>query len=170
MTSQGLTPVQRTEALAAFAEVHELLAKLCEFFGEEGDMTAEDSRSPVEELKAAWDDLAYLHQVGALDGVAEIIRERRRQIERLSYTPEHDDRFPGSLVAIAEGRLSDVLLTRRDGTADIGSDEDHLRKAGALAAAEIDRIIRAFSVQETAEILADPETMDAVREGESDLR
>jgi hypothetical protein len=99
--------------------------------------------SEVSELKAVWDDLAYLHQQGALAGVAEVIRERRRQIEH-GYTPEYDSHIAaeGSLVHLARHWAGEVIGTRRAGVADVGSDEEGLRQAGALAAAEIDRLNR----------------------------
>jgi hypothetical protein len=95
------------------------------------------------ELAAAMDDLAALHAAGALAGVAETLRERRRQVEALGYTPEHDDRHDdGSLAADARFRLGHLLQSRVDGTSDIAGDEDKLRTASALAAAEIDRLNR----------------------------
>jgi hypothetical protein len=119
----------------------------------------------------AYDDLVWLHEHGALAGVAEVIRERRRQIEAIGWTLELDDALVhGSLATMAATRVNKLRASRRDGTADVGSDEEYLREAGALLAAEIDRLNRAFSAQETASILADPETMDAIREGESDQR
>jgi hypothetical protein len=98
----------------------------------------------VEALKAIWGDIAYLHQAGAVDGVAEVIRERRRQIEQLNYTPEHDDGFTATadLASMASLLLARVKVGRQQGTADIGSDEEGPREAGALLAAEIDRLNR----------------------------
>jgi len=91
----------------------------------------------------AYDDLAWLHEHGALAGVAEVIRERRRQIEAIGWTPELDDaQAYGSLATKAATRVNKLRAARRDGTADIGSDEEHLREAGALLAAEIDRLNR----------------------------
>jgi hypothetical protein len=100
-------------------------------------------------FEAARDDLYWLHSRGALAGVAEIIRERRRQIER-GWTPEHDDEAHGDgflvLMAASASRLVD--RHRREGVADPATDEELLRKTGALAAAEIDRLARAFSPEE----------------------
>lgn len=97
----------------------------------------------AEELKAVWDDIAYLHQAGALAGVTEVIRERRRQVEH-GYTPQYDNDTAayGGLVHLVRHWAGEVINSRREGIADIGSDEDGLRQAGALAAAEIDRLNR----------------------------
>jgi len=89
------------------------------------------------------DDLNFLESRGALAGVAEVIRERRRQIEQLGYGLEHDETHDdGSLADRAAGRMSLVRDSRAEGTADPASDEGLLREAGALAAAEIDRLSR----------------------------
>lgn len=90
------------------------------------------------------DDLNYLEEHGALAGVAEVIRERRRQIEQLGYTVAHDgtEHDDGNLVYRAAARLGFAQLDRAAGTADPASDERWLREAGALAAAEIDRLGR----------------------------
>jgi len=95
-------------------------------------------------LKTAYDDLAWLSEHGALAGVAEILHERRRQIEVKGHTPESDDgRF--DFASMASLTLARVNVTRQQGTADIGSDEDGLRRAAALAAAEIDRLNRVMT-------------------------
>jgi hypothetical protein len=98
----------------------------------------------LKELRDAYDDLAWLSSHDALGGVAEILQERRRQIE-MGHTAECDDVLTeGGLVVWAEGFLRDgVRAARRNGIADIGSDEHALRAAGALAAAEMDRMDRA---------------------------
>jgi hypothetical protein len=151
--------------------------------GPEGELTVDNSELARKgalakqridfdpEVAAACDDLAWLAERGALAGVSEIIRERRRQIEH-GFTPQYDSdtAADGGLVHQVRHWAGEVIGSRRAGVADIGSDEDGLRQAGALAAAEIDRLNRQASAQETAEILADPEMMDAIREGESDLR
>lgn len=103
----------------------------------------------ADDLKAVWGDILYLYQSRALVGVAEVIRERRRQIEQLAYTPEHDDRFPGDLASMASLVLAGVKVRRQQGTADIGSDEEGLRQTGALAAAEIDRLNRLAPARES---------------------
>lgn len=99
------------------------------------------------EVAAACDDLARLADFGALRGVAEILRERLRQVEKLGLTPEHDDGFPRDLASMASLLLARVNVTRQQGTADIGSDEESLRQAGALAAAEMDRMYRLVTEQ-----------------------
>lgn len=95
------------------------------------------------DLFSAVQDLGWLHRNGALGGVHEVIRERRRQVEALGYTPEGDDSHIGDgLIAMADIRLSDLRAARGDGTADPAGDERELRQAGALLAAEIDRLHR----------------------------
>jgi hypothetical protein len=90
------------------------------------------------------DDLNYLESRGALTGVAEVIRERRRQIEQLGLIPEHDrqERSDGGLVDLAFVRLTDTSYNRHGGISDVKSDERDMAQAGALCAAEIDRLSR----------------------------
>jgi hypothetical protein len=99
---------------------------------------------PVQDLIDAHMNLAWLAEQGALAGVAEVIRERRRQIEQLGHTPWEDGNSAVflNLASMASLKLARVNVTRQQGTADIGSDEEGLRQAGALAAAEIDRLNR----------------------------
>jgi hypothetical protein len=88
-------------------------------------------------------DLFWLSEHGALAGVAAIIRERRRQIERLGWTAEHDDAHAdGALAETAYRCLEEMFDDRESGRAGPGDDDRRLRSAGALAAAEIDRIGR----------------------------
>ena len=111
---------------------------------------AADRMSRDPDVAAACDDLARLADFGALAGVAEVIRERLRQVEELGYTPDHDDGHSDGLLAIeARWQLSWLQDSRGMGTADVGSDEDHLRKAGALAAAEIDRLNRMLTPEDS---------------------
>jgi hypothetical protein len=91
----------------------------------------------------ARNDLEWLMKHGALAGAAEILRERRRQRETEGWTPALEDELTsGQLADLIGNRLSQLLDSRESGTADIGSDEENLRKAGALCAAEIDRLNR----------------------------
>jgi len=92
---------------------------------------------------AAQEDLVHLANHGALAGVAEVIRERRRQVEK-GYTAVHDDAAnpDGGLMSLAEDVLAFAIQDRRDGTASPAGDEEGLREAGALCAAEIDRLNR----------------------------
>lgn len=96
------------------------------------------------DLGIAMDDLVFLRDSGALAGVAEIIRERRRQVEAKGRTLEHDARAhsDGWLVSSARCRLAVLDMETRDGTAGYPEAEEALRKAGALLAAEIDRLNR----------------------------
>jgi hypothetical protein len=106
----------------------------------------------TDDLWHAHEDIEWLAERGALAGVAEVIRERRRQVEVLSHPVEHDDaRTAGELVFRAVVKLFRVRRTRGEGTADVGSDEDALRKAGALAAAEIDRLNRMMTGENVSE-------------------
>jgi hypothetical protein len=71
-------------------------------------------------------DLAYLARCGALAGVAEVIAERRRQVEQGATADRDDQLRHGELTAYAERRIR------------LGK----LRQAAALLAAEIDRLKR----------------------------
>lgn len=116
-------------------------------------------------------DLRWLSDHGALAGVHEIIRERRRQVE-LGYDAYHDDVHEGSeLVYMAQARLHDVTFTRSEGTADAGSDEHDLRQAGALAAAEIDRLQRMLAPPEKVTVVIEHEGPPSLSEPElADMR
>lgn len=72
-------------------------------------------------------DLAALARHGALGGVAEVIAERRRQVEQGATAAQDDQLRHGELTAYAERRIR------------LGK----LRQAAALLAAEIDRLGRA---------------------------
>lgn len=115
-------------------------------------MTSEArNKNPVE----PWDgqlvlDLDWLRTRGALAGVAEVVRERRRQIEQLGYTVAHDDTEHGDgwLMGAANDRLADMLIDVGTGVAGYPECEQALRQAGALAAAEIDRLNRMLAAEE----------------------
>jgi hypothetical protein len=98
-----------------------------------------------------YEDLDWLRDHGALAGVAEILRERRRQIETKGFTPAHDR------AAHADGRLVNAVgfqarvceervLAGLDGPPEA---EQAMARAGALAAAEIDRLTAEFTPEET---------------------
>lgn len=95
----------------------------------------------------------------ALDGIAIIAAERRRQLERENWTPEHDDEHGRGEMAIA-GACYAVVGT--DASVQYPDDDPegsgwpwggrwfkpkddirNLARAGALIAAEIDRLLRA---------------------------
>lgn len=82
------------------------------------------------------DDLAYLARHEALEGVAAIIAERRRQLG-LGYTAHHDDHDHerGDLTVRAADKATGALTCDR-------SPSRSLAQAGALCAAEIDREFR----------------------------
>lgn len=119
-------------------------------FNQKGDraraMLSRASGLPDGICEAA-DDLAWLADHGALGGVAEILRERRRQVEALRHTPEADDRNgeDGWMATRARFELGRMLHSRVNGTADPATDEESLRKAGALCAAEMTRLQRMVS-------------------------
>lgn len=96
------------------------------------------------ELERAVRDLGWLFDNEALAGVAAVLAERRRQIERLGWTPEHDDEHAdGGLANIAYRCLGEVFENRESGRGDPSDEKRLLRNSGALAAAEIDRLSRA---------------------------
>lgn len=101
---------------------------------------------PVDQaaLAAAVADLTWLAEEGALAGVAAIINERRRAIEVHRYELLHDDgHHTGALVSMAMFHATRLGDLRKIGIADPArSDEDHVRTAAALMAAELDRLGR----------------------------
>jgi hypothetical protein len=94
------------------------------------------------------DDMYWLAANGAFAGVAEIIRERRRQIEALRFTPEHDDRHEnGWLMHEAALRIISCIGQMLAGVAGYPEIEEALRQAGALSAAEMDRLLRMLKAE-----------------------
>lgn len=92
---------------------------------------------------AADQDLFWLAEHEALGGVAEILRERRRQIEQLGFDAEHDDQFDdGWLISTAARRLREMSYGIQEGTTTYPEAEHALRQAAALFAAEMDRLHR----------------------------
>jgi hypothetical protein len=76
-----------------------------------------------------YDDLAYLDECGALDGVAAIIAERRRQMEVSGHALEADDRFGRQeLLGVARYCITSPAVPAE------------VAQAGALCAAELDRL------------------------------
>jgi hypothetical protein len=98
------------------------------------------------EYRQAITDLAYLLNEGALTGAAEIIRERRRQIEQKGYTPEHDreQHSDGFLAQRASWWVRDTM--EGIGAEAYGPAEARRQFtiSAALAAAEIDRLAAEF--------------------------
>jgi hypothetical protein len=89
-----------------------------------------------------------------MDGIEKIVAERKRQIEKEGWTPEHDDQH-------YHGELAEAACAYALGRADLfpkkwslawwktprkpNGEIDRIRKlekAGALIAAEIDRLLR----------------------------
>ena len=82
-------------------------------------------------------DLSWLRENGALNGVAAVITERRRQIESLGYDVRHDNGHGSrELARMASMRALDASATRCD---DRKAD---LAASGALAAAGIDKMLQ----------------------------
>ena len=96
----------------------------------------------LDEFAAARSDLSWLAQHGALAGVAEILRERRHQIEDYEYTPGHDreKHADGWLVTQADAETTAAIVGTGEGIYGPADVERGMRRAGALVAAEIDRI------------------------------
>lgn len=107
-------------------------------------MSAKYPRSGIE------DDLDYLQRHGALAGVGEIIRERRRQIESgRTIDADRAEYEDGRLVQVVAGQVSGVLLGRLHGTTSPAEDESGLAEVGAQCAAEIDRLEIEFNPEES---------------------
>jgi hypothetical protein len=111
----------------------------------------DDNGDPLNPASAAYDP-EYP------DGASLIADERERQIREKGYTAEHDDLSEGELLACAKLIAQDVLADQnsagarrtwpdhRAGHVRRKYGDDHIRRltiAGALIAAEIDRLIRA---------------------------
>ena len=94
---------------------------------------------------------------GVMNGVERIAAERKRQIEEEGFTAEHDDKWNcGELASAAAcyvitedrrykvGRLADTMWVLSGDWWKPSPDNRirELEKAGALIAAEIDRLIR----------------------------
>lgn len=115
---------------------------------------------PVEESEESWQAAAEMHKPKALDGVALIAAERKRQVESEGWTPEHDDvhemgELPAAAMCYAAECVEEDIVQVADEY--FASDwwpwdaswwkpsDDPIRnlvKAGALIAAEIDRLQR----------------------------
>jgi hypothetical protein len=84
--------------------------------------------------------LLWLAENGALAGIAEVIAERRRQIE-LGWTPQIDCNLPnGWLPVMGQAKLLALLTDNMEGKIDYAKIEASLKSAAALCAAEIDRL------------------------------
>lgn len=96
----------------------------------------------LDEFAAARSDLSWLAQHGALAGVAEILRERRHQIEDYEHTPAHDREHhaDGWLISQADSETTAAIVGTAEGIYGPADVERHARRSGALCAAEIDRI------------------------------
>lgn len=101
--------------------------------------------SSHQEWYEARDDLYWLFSRSALAGVAEIIRQRRKQIER-GFTPQRDqaEHADGKLMRMVAGGSAWTAAQIEDGTVGVAEVETGLAAMGALAAAEIDRLEAEF--------------------------
>jgi hypothetical protein len=97
-------------------------------------------------------DLHWLEEHGAVAGVAAVVAERRRQIEKHGYTTEHDrEHATGALATDATIRLAGAAyMCRFDPAAHEAIPE--LASAAALAAAEIDQVTPREVITDEAEI------------------
>jgi hypothetical protein len=96
----------------------------------------------VTSFSDAYTDLSWLADAGALDGVAEVLRERRRQLEQKGWSLAHDAQAhnAGKLMVMASQAAAQAYAGAVDGTKDEAGCERLMARAGALAAAEIDRV------------------------------
>lgn len=121
-----------------------------------GERDSMDLASPTQGVTAGRDrQFSYTRGVEQKDGVGLIAAERQRQIEKHGYTPEHDgEHYQGELLAAAAHLLSDGSDIEVESTfwpdldwiqelfnEHAGTIEGYV-KAGALIAAEIDRLQR----------------------------
>lgn len=96
--------------------------------------------------------LEYIPEARAKDGVALIVAERKRQVEVEGWTPEHDDEHGEGYLALAAAVYALPPDSRDDDLMGLwpwdrswwkpGDRIRELVKAGALIAAEIDRLQR----------------------------
>lgn len=98
-------------------------------------------------LSGIYDDMDWLAEEGALAGVGEIIRERRRQIELKGWTTQHDrDKHAGGeLVRLVVSESAEGYGGMVNGSYGPAEVERQMAKSGALAAAEIDRLEAEFT-------------------------
>lgn len=98
-------------------------------------------------------DLDWLEKHGALPGVAAVIAERRRQIEKHGYDLNHDAEHDRGWMTTEAALLAAnaVYMIRFDPAGDEDS-TDELAKAAALAAAEIDQLVPREVITDPAEI------------------
>lgn len=92
----------------------------------------------------ACDSLARLADFGALGGITDLIGERLRQVEQMNWTPGHDALLPeNQLLSMIIHRVGLVMDNREFGGAilpDDAGEDVALREAGAMIAAELDRL------------------------------
>lgn len=91
---------------------------------------------------------------GPISGADEIARERHRQVSFEGYTPDNDDAYTANeLLRAAQAYISVTMQPKREGVASVIWPWDwrlfkpydpirNLARAGALIAAEIDRLKR----------------------------
>jgi hypothetical protein len=94
------------------------------------------------ELAFVMDQVVQLAQHGALAGVSELVTERLRQVDLHGYTIAHDAARWGNgwLVMAALLRVTRTYADILEGGGDFSDAEEACREAGALLAAELDRL------------------------------
>jgi hypothetical protein len=103
---------------------------------------AEDRMSRSPDVAVACDDLARLADFGAMAGVAEIIRERLRQVDPCGYDAAHDTLHgDGWLMHEAVRRVENAGQRVTEGIDGAEGIEEGCRQGGALLAAEMDRLL-----------------------------
>lgn len=110
------------------------------------------------EAIAAWNrrEPQGVQEVGEPGGIARIAAERRRQVEREGWTSEHDDTHTDGALAVCASIYATPPNQRENDEQSVpwgwpfnccdwkpGDRIRELEKAGALIAAEIDRLLRA---------------------------
>ena len=104
------------------------------------ELRPEDSAA----YREAVTDLRWLTANEAMAGVAEIVRERRRQVEAKGYDAGHDDseHTDGWLMHEAVRLVQNAGRRVAEGVGGAEDIEEACREAGALLAAEADRLFR----------------------------
>jgi hypothetical protein len=92
-------------------------------------------------LSEVLDDLDWLVRHDALDGIAQLVAERRRQIETKGFDARHDaGHEPCQLAYMAGSKLRRTWEVPADSV--FADQEVLLREGGALCAAALDRVRR----------------------------
>jgi hypothetical protein len=119
---------------------------------------AADRMSRDPDVAVACDVLARLADFGAMAGVAEIARARLRQVQDLGHSADRDDieHTDGWLMHEAVRLIQNAGRRVAEGISGAEDIEEACREAGALLAAEADRLFRMLT-PETVTIVITPE-------------